>query len=69
MGTETQAERHQREKAFLRGYFPDYDARRHDAFVLRWRREQDAVALEAWYQARVRGEQHGQEWPAQRRAQ
>ena len=56
MATATQAEQRQAQKAVLRAHYPDYDARRHDAFVLRWRREQDAAALEEWYQARVRGE-------------
>ena len=40
------------QKVFLRTIYPDYDPKRHDAFVQRYQQEQDAVALHAYEQER-----------------
>ena len=40
------------QKVFLRTIYPDYDPRRHDAFVQRYQKEQEAEALRAYEQER-----------------
>ena len=42
----------QAEKTFLRTRYPDYDPRHHDAFVLRYRGEQERAQLHAYERAR-----------------
>jgi hypothetical protein len=40
------------DKETLRALCPDYDVRRHDAFVYRYIKEQEQAALMAWCKAR-----------------
>lgn len=45
-------EERRRQKALLRLHFPDYDARRHDAFVIRYQKEQVQKALNLYWKNR-----------------
>ena len=42
-------EKRRKQKEFLRKYYFDYRAERHDAFVIRYTKEQDAKALEQYH--------------------
>lgn len=42
----------QKQKALLKAHFPDYDAKHHDAFVMRWNSQQEKLALEAYQRKR-----------------
>lgn len=46
------ADTRQDEKAFLRAYYAEYDARRHDAYVLRYQSEQERARLAAYERER-----------------
>lgn len=43
---------HQKEKEFLRGYYADYDAKRHDVFKYRYLKEQEAIKMQEYLKNR-----------------
>ena len=45
-------EEREKQKIILKVLYPDYDARRHDVFVIRYQKEQDNKALQEYLKAR-----------------
>lgn len=45
-------EEREKQKVILRALYSDYDARRHDIFVIRYQKEQDNKALQEYLKAR-----------------
>lgn len=45
MDTGASLEERRKQREILKSLYPDYDAKRHDVFVIRYNKEQDAKAL------------------------
>lgn len=48
----TNREERRKQKDLLRGLYPDYDPRRHDAFVIRYNKQREKEALERYEKTR-----------------
>ena len=52
MNCTTNREQIEKQKEILKAIYPDYDAKHHDVFVVRYQKEQDKKALEEYMRAR-----------------